>query len=236
MLTDKTILIAGGVTGLGSALALAAAGNGSQVVLCDFPHHEMAIQNVLKIAQEQAVADKISFIPADFANENEIERIFEVLFDRKVDIQVLINNMEGVITKSTKSLLTISLSEWDHTLHQSLRRAFWLSKYAVNEFLSSSEICRILHILCEENSSPVVQSGMYAFIRSLAKEYGRRHITTNMLLSDVEYDSSAASLPDPVIQTALFMVSDQASFINGERIHVSRKENTQKTMASEALL
>jgi NAD(P)-dependent dehydrogenase (short-subunit alcohol dehydrogenase family) len=61
-----------------------------------------------------------------------------------------------------------------------------------------------------------------ALCRSVAKEYGRREITCNVVVvqdSDEEPNGLAA-----VAETVLFFASEEAAFVNGEVIRVAMNE------------
>src|SRR5829696_8622883 len=86
--TDKSILITGGTTGIGRAIAILLASQGARVMI--FGRHEQELNDAMNDIR-QAGGDVLG-LTADVTNPAEIQRVFQQ-FDQQMDkLDILINN------------------------------------------------------------------------------------------------------------------------------------------------
>ncbi len=215
---NKGFVILGNAFETQSAVAMAAVRQGARVVLSS-----RQIEPSFKLGS----VDGITFIVAD-TTESGIKHLFDQSMEQLTNFSILVHCLSVPVTTG-QSLAQIAHTEWDMVMSICLREPFLSAQCAIQEFLATGEGGRIILML----SSPydhttsragymIVQSALYAFTRSIAKEYGRRRIFCNAVTIDrkdgleCEFDSSS----DAVMETALFLASDEASFVNGEMIAV----------------
>src|SRR5215211_2017531 len=87
-ITDKSILISGGTTGIGRATAILLAAQGARVMI--FGRHEQELNEAMNDIR-QAGGDVLG-LTADVTNPAEIQRVFQQ-FDQQMDrLDILINN------------------------------------------------------------------------------------------------------------------------------------------------
>ncbi len=248
----KGIVVIGRPSGVDGAVALMAARRGARVAFCGRQGSEEA--EVIAAARLAGAAEQICFVPTNLASEADIEHLFDQASGWLPGFHVLINHVEYPAALDGKSLVETSLADWNRALAAGLREPFLLSRRAVEEFLAGGEGGRIVHItsaaadeLTCQASRAASQAALHSFIRSVAKEYGRRGIACNAvsMQSDLETEGvSAASLasgadspdkrgpdrlpphrlPDQLeaaAETVLFLASGEASYVNGEVLYVA---------------
>jgi NADP-dependent 3-hydroxy acid dehydrogenase YdfG len=86
--TDKSILITGGTTGIGRATAILLASQGARVMI--FGRHDKELQDALNDLRESG--GEVSGLTADTSNPNDIKRIFQEVDRQMGQLDVLINN------------------------------------------------------------------------------------------------------------------------------------------------
>ena len=183
-------------------------------------------------------------IRADSAVEAEVNSAVAQTIERFGKIDCLINNA-GI---SSFSLFTdISLEDWNNTLAVNLTGAFLYSRAVAKDMISRKK-GRIINITsmwgvvgssCEVHYS-ASKAGLIGMTKALAKELGPSGITVNAIAPGlIETDMNKClseddiaevidstpvmkiGNPDDVARAALFLASDEASFITGDVINLS---------------
>lgn len=232
----KTVLITGGSRGIGRAMVELFSSNGYNVVFT-YKNSETQAKSLAESAGALAIA-------ADSASEADVLDAVKAAITRFGGIDCLINNA-GV---SSFSLFTdLSLGEWNDHLAVNLTGAFLYSK-AVIPGMVARKSGRIINITsmwgitgssCEVHYS-TAKAGLIGMTKALAKELGPSGITVNAIapglietdmnacLSDediqaIENDTPLMRIgsPSEVAKVALFLASEDASFITGEVMNVS---------------
>ena len=217
---NESFIILGNALETEQSIAVAAARRGARIVL-GLPGEEPPT------AVDEGGG--ISVVTAKMCSESGIRHVFDESLERLEDLSVLIHCL-SVPELSGQSLAETSRNEWDQMMSVCLREPFLSSQGAIQEFLAAGAGGRIVFVLSlaadrtkSQVGCAVVQPALYAFIRSIAKEYGRRGIICNAVAihheNDPQYESNASR--DAVTETVLFFASDEASFVNGEMIPVS---------------
>ncbi|MBR5144406.1 MAG: 3-oxoacyl-ACP reductase FabG [Clostridia bacterium] len=232
----KTVLITGGSRGIGRAMVELFSSNGYNVVFT-YKNSEAQAKSLAESTGALAIA-------ADSASEADVLDAVKAAITRFGGIDCLINNA-GV---SSFSLFTdLSLGEWNDHLAVNLTGAFLYSK-AVIPGMVARKSGRIINITsmwgitgssCEVHYS-TAKAGLIGMTKALAKELGPSGITVNAIapglietdmnacLSDediqaIENDTPLMRIgsPSEVAKVALFLASEDASFITGEVMNVS---------------
>ena len=232
----KTVLITGGSRGIGRAMVELFSKNGYAVAFT-----YKSSENEAKSLAESTGALAIR---ADSASESDVIRAAEVAKEALGQIDCLINNA-GV---SAFSLFTdITLEAWNDMIATNLTGAFLYSK-AVIPGMVSRKCGRIINISsmwglvgssCEVHYS-TTKAALIGMTKALAKELGPSGITVNAIAPGViRTDMNKAISPEDinslvdetplmrmgecsdVANAALFLASDEASFITGDVLNVS---------------
>ena len=123
-LTDKVILITGGAQGLGKATSIMLAEAGATVIIGDI-QEEKAKAVVDDINNSDGEA---AFYRLDLSDEKNVEEVINAIKNEYGKLDALINNA-GI--DFTKSILELSVSEWDAAMNVNLRGPFLTSKFAL---------------------------------------------------------------------------------------------------------
>ena len=160
------------------------------------------------------------------------------------NIDILVNNA-GI----TKDQLTMRMSEesWDDVLETNLYASFYLSKSVIRNMMKKKfgriiQISSVVGFTGNPGQANYVASkaGLIGMTKSLALEVASRNITVNCIapgfiktsmtdaLTDEQKNkllekipSQKFGLPEDVAATAVFLASDEASYINGATIHLN---------------
>jgi 3-oxoacyl-[acyl-carrier protein] reductase len=141
------------------------------------------------------------------------------------------------------ALTDMSLDAWQSSVIAPLRQAFWLARRVIWEFLAGGNGGRLVFVTepprqwaagAAPGNEPnaVVGGALYSLARSIAKEVGSRAVACNVVLAAPaprvagrmsRGDTRPASADDlnlPLIESALYLASEDASFVNGEALTV----------------
>lgn len=121
----KKILVTGGAQGLGKAICKSLACNGNILFIADF-QLEKAKETIAQVRQHGSEGEAMQL---DLCDGGSIEKIFERIKDLYGSLDVLINNAGVDITKS---IIDMTIAEWDHVINVNLRAPFILTKYAMS--------------------------------------------------------------------------------------------------------
>jgi 3-oxoacyl-[acyl-carrier protein] reductase len=232
----KNVLITGGSRGIGKALVKAFSEAGYKVAFT----YNKSEEEALIIAREYSALA----VKADSRNEREVLSAISEIREKLGGIDILINNA-GI---SSFSLFTeISLEEWNETFSVNVGGAFLYSKATLPDMISKkwgriiniSSIWGIVGSSCEVHYS-ASKAALIGLTRALAKELGPSNITVNAIapglidtemnktLSDEDKSAfindtplSRIGEPQEIAKAALFLASDDASFITGDVLNVS---------------
>jgi len=232
----KSVLITGGSRGIGKAMVELFSKNGYKVAF--------TYKNSDEAALELCRVTGAVGIKADSEREADITKAVKIAEEKNGDIDVLIKNA----AVSSVSLITdVSLDEWNRIMNTSVTGAFLYSKGVLPKMINKKQ-GRIINITsmwgivgasCEVHYS-TAKAALIGFTKALAKEVGPSGITVNAIAPGVvrtemnsafsEDDIKALcdetpvgriAEPEEIAKAALYLASDDASFITGEVLNIS---------------
>jgi NAD(P)-dependent dehydrogenase (short-subunit alcohol dehydrogenase family) len=247
LLANKRILITGGGTGLGKAMAHRFLELGAIVHICG--RREEVLEET---AAELSAATKGSIhpIPCDVRNAEAVEAMIESIWSES-PLDILVNNAAGnfiarteeLSTRAFESVIGIVLMGTLHCTMACGRR--WLKAGHGGTVLSISATYAPVGSAYVVPSA-VSKAGVEALTRSLAVEWGNRGIRMNAIAPGPIPTQGAFSrvLPSPELEVAAldrnplhrfgttkelanlaaFLVSDGCAYINGEVIRMDGGE------------
>jgi NADP-dependent 3-hydroxy acid dehydrogenase YdfG len=166
---DKSILITGGTTGIGRAIAILLAAQGARVMI--FGRHEQELNDAMDDIR-QAGGDVLG-LTADVSDPGDVQRVFQE-FDQQMDrLDILINNA----ALGYGSVMEGGYPEWDYILKTNLLGYMAMAHEAV-ERMKASGWGHIVNIgsmsadVREKDSSVYVatKAGIQGFSEALRKE------------------------------------------------------------------
>jgi len=230
----KKILITGASRGIGKDIALKSKENG--YIVLGTSTSEVGAQALEK--------EGIHGLVLNLNDSKSVKEFSDVLIKDHSDIEILINNA-GIIRDNI--VLRMSDEEWMDVLNVNLNGTFKISK-TVLKFMLKKRWGRIINITSTSASTgnkgqanyAAAKSGVEAFSRSLAKEVGSRGITVNSVAPGyIETDMtkqinnkvkeeilkqiplSRYGKSEEVAQLIEFLITDEASYITGQTIHIN---------------
>jgi len=196
MLQNKITIVTGATRGIGEAIAVAAAQNGSDVALIG------RNQELLQKTKDRitAINRKAEIYPVDVSNQQQVDEAVKKILQDFSRIDFLVNN--AGITKDNL-LLTMKSEEWDQVLQTNLYGTFYFSKAVLRSMMKQrygkivniSSIAGITGNPGQTNYS-ASKAGMIGFTKSLAKEMGKRNICVNAIAPGMIETEMTHSLPE----------------------------------------
>jgi 3-oxoacyl-[acyl-carrier protein] reductase len=237
----RTVVITGGSRGIGKAICLDLAGPETHLF---FNYHS---QQAAATDTEQLVAaagGKATAIRADVAKADEVEAFFDRILQQTGRIDVLVNNA-GISRDNL--LVRMKEQDWDTVMDINLKAAFLCAKCAAKAMMKQ-RYGRIVFISSVvgaignpgQANYAASKAGLIGLAKSMARELASRGITVNAVAPGlIETDMTAAmpdkakdamvgliplgrpGTPEDVAATVAFLVSEKASYITGQVLHVS---------------
>ena len=231
---SRKILITGASRGIGKDIALKSKEKGYEVL-----GTSTTIEGVSSLK-----LNGIHGLQLDLNEKKSVESFNDLLIQEHPDISVLVNN--AGITRDN-IVLRMSEQEWMDVLNVNLNGAFKVTK-TVLKFMLKKRWGRILNITSTSASTgnrgqanyAAAKAGIEAFSKSLAKEVGSRGITVNAIapgyiqtdMTEVISENvkeeilsqiplSRFGKPEEISQLVDFLISDEASYITGQTIHIN---------------
>jgi len=258
LLAGKRILITGGGSGLGAAMATRFAGLGAQLVLCGRRAEVLEATAATLCAQGATVATA----RCDVRDADAVEAMVEALW-AEAPIDVLVNNAAATFIAQTEML---SPRAADAILATTLHGALYATLALGRRWIASGRAGTVLSILSTSTltgraftvPSAMAKSGLLAMTRSLAVEWGPKGIRlvaiapgpfptagANRQLNPGERADAAARAPlnplgrvgqpQELADLASFLVSDHAGYINGEMVAIDGGAHLRSSGAEDLL-
>jgi 3-oxoacyl-[acyl-carrier protein] reductase len=232
-LTNKVVLITGATGGIGGAIAKQMKSAGAKVVVTG--------RNADKLSEFD---DSFIKIAADLSVNGAAEKLISDTIEKAGRIDVLINN--AGITADTL-MMRMTDEQFDSVLNTNLRATFQLCRAAIMPMMKQrgGRIINMASIVgvvggAGQTNYAASKGAIIAMTKSIAAEVASRGITANAIapgfiktpMTDVLPDElkkkyleqiPAGRFGEPVdiANACVFLASDEASYINGQTIHVN---------------
>jgi 3-oxoacyl-[acyl-carrier protein] reductase len=198
VLQGRMSLVTGASRGIGRAVALTLAGQGSDLVLVARqagPLEEAAAACAARGVKARAV-------PLDIADASSVRPTVDRILQEHGRIDHLINNA-GVTGDGL--LLRMKREEWDRVIQTNLGGAFEMTR-AVLPAMIKARYGRIVNISSVvglmgnpgQTNYCAAKAGLIGFTKSLAREVGSRQITVNAIAPGLIDTEMTRALPDAV--------------------------------------
>ncbi|MBI4424728.1 MAG: 3-oxoacyl-[acyl-carrier-protein] reductase [Elusimicrobia bacterium] len=241
-LKDKVGIITGAAQGIGRATAELFAREGAKVVNVDVD--EALAQKTAEQISAEAGASAALGVKADVTNYDSCDAAVKLAIEKFGKLDILVNN--AGITKDNL-LMRMSETEWDLVLDVNLKGAFHFTKACVRPMMRahSGRIVNVASVVGLEGNIgqanyAASKGGLIAFTKSCAKEFCSRNILVNAIapgfirtrLTDAVSDEAKKRMMDRILlgrigepidiaRVALFLASEDASYITGQVISVN---------------
>ena len=240
MFKDKVAIVTGAGSGIGRAIALALGAAGANTVLCG-----RNPANLRSVADEiTAAGGRATPLATDIRDTASVDACVEQVLGLFGRVDILVNN--AGVTRD-KLILRMSDADWDDVLDTNLKGAFRFCRAVAKPMMKqrAGAIVNISSVVgltgnAGQANYAASKAGLHALAKSLAKELAGRgvrvntvapgFITTPMtdgLPEDVKSKILSAipagrlGGPGDVAAAALFLASDDASYITGQVLGVN---------------
>jgi glucose 1-dehydrogenase len=246
----KNVLVTGGSSGIGQAIAVRFAEYGANVAINYLRQPEEAAETEEQVhacvASVQRHGVKDVLVRGDVSNEDDVVRMVADAVEGLGGIDVLVNNAGIQISRPTEEL---SSEDFDRVLAVNLRGAFMCAREAIRHLLAEEKEGSIVNVSSVHQLIPkpgylgysTSKGGMQNLTRTLALEYAGRGIRVNGVgpgatvtpinrawIDDPEkrrqveehIPMQRAGDADEMAGVTAFLASDDAAYITGQTIFV----------------
>jgi 3-oxoacyl-[acyl-carrier protein] reductase len=239
-LAGKTAVVTGSSRGIGRAIALAMARDGANVVVNyrdDRSSAETVAGEILGMGAGATV------VKADVTLIDDVKRLAVAAIETFGQVDILVNNA-GIIADNYVTFM--KEEEWDSVIDTDLKGAF-LGTKIIGRDMMRRKAGRIINISSDAGilgdmmraNYASAKAGLIGLTRAVAREFAAHGITVNaiapgIVLTDMVSGMSEAKknrqldmipqhrfgTPDDVASVAVFLASDDASYITGQVLRV----------------
>jgi 3-oxoacyl-[acyl-carrier protein] reductase len=238
-LHGKVAVVTGASKGIGSAIAMALAEDGADLVITE--NVSSAADTAKKI---ESIGKNVIVVKTDVSRYEDAGRMMELCIERFGRIDILVNNA-GINRDSI--IMRMKKDDWDSVLNINLTGIFnctkAASKYMVKQ--KGGKIVNITSIVgvmgnAGQSNYAASKAGIIGFTKSVARELASRNINVNAIapgyiitdMTEVLSDNAKSELtklipmerfgrPEDIADCVCFLVSEKANYITGQVIHVN---------------
>ena len=249
-LRGKNVLVTGGTSGIGQAIAVRFAQYGANVAINylrqpgEASETEQQVKACASRVKEEGVRDVL--VQGDVSKEDDVVAMVASAVSELDGLDVLINNAGIQISRPSEEL---SSADFDKVLAVNLRGSFLCAREAIKHFLAVARPGVIINVSSVHQLIPkpdylgysVSKGGMQNLTRTFALEYAGRGIRVNGIGPGATITPiNSAWIDDPVKReqveshipmaragtademggVACFLASDDAAYITGQTIFV----------------
>ncbi len=193
-LTDKKVLVTGGTSGIGQAIAVRFAAEGAHVAINYRRSEQDAAETdeMVHRALEQCVHEVAEhgvnhiLVQADLSQEDQVRGMVQEVVEKLGGLDVLVNNAGIQVAADSHEM---QIADFDRVLAVNLRGAFVAAQAAIRHFLAEEKGGAIINVSSVHQEIPkprflsysVSKGGMQNLTRTLALEYAGRGIRVNSI-------------------------------------------------------
>jgi NAD(P)-dependent dehydrogenase (short-subunit alcohol dehydrogenase family) len=240
---DKVVLVTGGAYGIGRAAAISFAKRGAKVVIADIDANrgEETLQSVKESGGEAI------FVKTDVSSEEDVKALVEEAVGTYGKLDCAFNN--AGIHKRFISTVDFTAADWDEMINVNLKSVWLCMKYEIPQMLKQGKGAIVntssaagLVGAPSNPAYPASKHGVVGLTKCTALEFARKGIRINCVCPgptrtgmneeltatnpeivkamDQKVPMGRIGEPEEVAAAAIFLCSDEASYITGHALPV----------------
>lgn len=179
-LTDRKVLITGGDSGIGRAVAIAFAREGADVAINYLPDEEEDAREIVDLIQK--AGRKAVALPGDIREETFCQQLISQVVKTLGGLDILVNNAGR--QQFCESIEELTTDAFDATFKTNVYSLFWITKAALQHLSPGSVIINTSSVQAYEPSEILLdyaqtKAAIVAFTKSLAKQLAPKGIRVN---------------------------------------------------------
>jgi glucose 1-dehydrogenase len=249
-LQGKNVLVTGGSSGIGQAIAVRFAEYGANVAINylktpDEAHDtEEQVHACIHQVRQEGVQDVL--VQGDVSNEEDVIRMVRETVEGLGGLDILVNNAGIQISRPSHELMN---GDFDRVIDVNLRGSFMCAREAIKQFLAQDSPGVIINVSSVHQEIPkpnylgysVSKGGMQNLTKTLALEYAGQGIRVNGIgpgatvtpinrawIEDPEKRAAVeehiplrrAGTSDEMAGVVAFLASDEGAYVTGQTIFV----------------
>ena len=236
----RVALVTGAGRGIGRAIAIELASIGCRVAI-NYQNSQAHAESALEVIQS-AGGDAI-IARADVSDPAQVKKLLEEVTERLGPVEILVNN--AGITRDNL-LMRMTDEEWNSVIATNLNSVYYCARSVIRRMMKDrfgrivaiSSVSGLVGNVGQVNYA-AAKAGILGIIKSVAKEAGSRGVTANVVAPGYIETDMTASLseevrreilghipagrygrPEDLAKAVAFLISDEASYINGQVLAV----------------
>jgi len=243
-LKGKVALITGAAVGQGREAALLFAREGARLILGDVNGRAgAAVARTIERRGGQAL-----FVEGDVSAEEDVVRMIEAGVRRFRKLHVLYNNAGVLWKERDRSVLETSEADWDRVQAINLKGPFFVTKHGIphvvrvggGSVINVGSVSALAGFTLAQDSYTSAKGALISLTRSLAIQFARDNVRCNIIHPGIvdtpmqsRYITAAKrksfeeaiplgrlAHPREIARVALFLASDESSYVTGAEITV----------------
>lgn len=240
MLSGKKAVITGASRGIGKAIALKYAENGADIAVIATKESSEALATIKELTSLNVTA---RLYACDVKDADQVESVAQEIIADFGGIDILVNN--AGITRDNL-LPNLGVNDIDSVIDVNLKGTIFVTRSFIRNFVrkrngSIINISSVVGLMGNKGQTNYAASkaGIVGFTKSVAREYGKKNIRCNAIAPGFITTEMTAALgesqveemkkmiplgklgsPEDIAKLALFLGSEESSYITGEVIKV----------------
>lgn len=240
-LDGKVAIVTGGTSGIGEACVDLFVENGAKVVFCG-TSLEKGESVCKRLKEKYGEGCSIKFVACDVSTEVDVKKLIDETVSEFGGIDILFNNA-GIMLPSME-VERMPIEDWKKTFDVNITGMFMVTKYAKpflleskGVILNNASIAGLQYYAAGRSYAySASKAAVIQFSHQMAKNYGEEGIRVNCICPGIIHTAilhgrdpkiyedriplGRVGMPEDVAKVALFLVSDDSSYLTGEVINI----------------